>query len=92
MLEKEIMIKYTAKDFIIYENATHDEGEMALVNIAEGKHIIYNGDWYHSKTSARIEGYLHAFGIDVRDVRTIELTPKSLEFKELYFYDGSEDY
>ena len=86
------MKKYVVEDFIIYKNATHEEGEMALVNIAEGSSVIYNGDWYHEKVSSKIEGYLHAFGIDVRDVRTVELTPESPEFKELYFYDGSEDY
>lgn len=92
MLEKEIMIKYTAKDFIIYENATHEEGEMALVNITEGNSVVYNGDWYHDKIGYKIEGYLYAFGIDVLDVKTVELTLENPEFKRLYFYDRSEDY
>ena len=85
------MKKYTAKDFIIYKNATHEEGEMALVNITEGSSVIYNGDWYHEKVSSKIEGYLHAFGIDILKVKAVELTPDNEEFHDLYFYDGTED-
>lgn len=85
------MKKYVVEDFIIYKNATHEEGEMALVNITEGSSVIYNGDWYHEKVSAKIEGYLHAFGIDILKVKAVELTPDNEEFHDLYFYDGTED-
>lgn len=58
------------KKFVIYDNITYDEGEVALYNETDDT-VVYSGDHYHTKAEYKIEGYLKAlrdFGLVDYDV------------------------
>jgi len=76
----------------IYQNTTHEEEEQALVNSDTGETYI-NGDYYHEKASVKIEGFLKALeSLNIaHEVEEVEIDQNHEMFKNLYFYDGSND-
>lgn len=81
------------KKFIIYDNLTYDDGEVALYNETDDK-IVYTGDDYHTKSEYKIDGYLKAledFGLIDYEVERVGIRADHELFSKFGFYDGSDD-
>lgn len=77
------------RSLVIYVNE-HFEEEMALYDL-ESNEVILKGDYYHSKISFVIEGYLYALGLkENEDVSREYINNTHKLFKKLDFYDDGE--
>ncbi|MEC0031125.1 hypothetical protein CON01_00810 [Bacillus thuringiensis] len=70
---------------VIYVNENFEE-EKALFDL-EKKEVLLQGDYYHDKIDAKIEGYLLALDIDSDDIAHEEVDSSHEHFKLLDFYE-----
>lgn len=79
----------------IYDNQHYEEGEEALYD-EENDVIIMSGDYYHTKVSVKIEGYIQALNdhnlypltYDEIEIESIDRNHKY--YKKFDFYDPEE--